>query len=143
MTSWRDSVSEHAQNDLDALLNDALPFAQESLDQRGEFFPYAVVLETTGGVRMVAGDPGLGERPSSQEVLTVLVAGLREGRENLRAVGVVSDVRLSKSDAIRVELEHEEGAAMTVVLPYTKKRFRRGVEYGELSAAAGAPAVWQ
>jgi len=112
------------------------------LDERGEFFPYAVGLDASNDVRMIAAEPDLGEAPPSEEVLALLIAGLRTGRDRLRAVGIVVDVRLSNSDAIRVELEHSEGPAMAVLLPYTKKRFRRGVEYGELSAGAAAPAVW-
>lgn len=141
-TSWRDSASQQAQDDLDGLLNAALPFAQQMLDERGEFFPYAVGLDASNDVRMIATEPDLGEAPPSEEVLALLIAGLRTERDRLRAVGIVVDVRLSNSDAIRVELEHSEGPAMAVLLPYTKKRFRRGVEYGELSAGAAAPAVW-
>lgn len=124
------------------MLNAALPFAQQMLDERGEFFPYAVGLDASNDVRMIAAEPDLGEAPPSEEVLALLIAGLRTERDRLRAVGIVFDVRLSNSDAIRVELEHSEGPAMAVLLPYTKKRFRRGVEYGELSAGAAAPAVW-
>lgn len=54
----------------------------------------------------------------------------------------MSDVRLPESDAVRVELEHSEGPSMAVVLPYRKKRLRKGVEYGNLAASAAAPAIW-
>lgn len=142
MGSWRDSASPQAQDDLDNLLNEALPFAQQMLDEHGEFFPYAVTTDAAGGIGMVAGDPGVGENPSSLDVLAVLVDGLRNARQSLRAVGLVSDVRLSSSDAIRVELEHVEGPAMAVVLPYATRRYRRGIDYGDLSAAASSPSVW-
>jgi hypothetical protein len=112
------------------------------LDQHGEFFPYCVALESSGEARMIAGDPGQGERPPSTEVLATLVQGLRRERELLRAVAVVSDVRTAVSDAVRVELEHSEGPAMAVLLPYKKKRLRKGVDYGALGASAAQPAVW-
>jgi hypothetical protein len=142
VASWRDSASQQAQDDLDGLLNAALPFAQQMLDQHGEFFPYGIALSAPGDARMIAGDPEQGEHPSSGQVLATLVQGLRLEREGLRAVALVSDVRTADSDAVRVELEHSEGSAMAVLLPYNRKRLRKGVEYGSLIAAAAAPTVW-
>ncbi|MFZ6002469.1 MAG: hypothetical protein ACOYXM_00915 [Actinomycetota bacterium] len=128
MTSWRDDASQQAQDDLDGLVGAALPFAEEMLDQRGEFFPYALALDEAGEARVVAGDPGGGEQPASLDVLATLIEGLRLEKDSLRAVALVSDVRLPESDAVRVELEHREGHALAVFLPYKKKRMRRGVE---------------
>ena len=142
MTSWRDDASQQAQDDLDGLVGAALPFAEQMLDQHGEFFPYAVALDVSGEARTVAADPGGGEQPASLDVLATLTEGLRAERDGLRAVALVSDVRLSDSDAIRVELEHREGQALAVFLPYKKKRMRRGVEYSDMTAGPGAPQVW-
>lgn|SRR5690606_39076846 len=142
MTSWRDGASEQAQDDLDGLVGAALPFAQQMLEQHGEFFPYAVALDESGEARMVAADPGMGEQPASLDVLAALASGLRSERDGLRAVALVSDVRLSDSDAVRVELEHREGQALAVFLPYKKRRLRKGVDYTEMSASAGNPQIW-
>jgi len=142
MTSWRDTASEAAQDDLDGLLNNALPFAQQMLEKNGEFYPYGVAFDETGEHRMIAGDPDGSEHPPSLEVLAILVEGMRSQRRELRAVALVSDVRLADSDAIRVELEHREGPCMAVVLPYRTRRMRRGVEFGALAAASGNPQVW-
>jgi hypothetical protein len=142
VTSWRASASQQAQDDLDGLLDSSLPFAQEMLDKHVEFFPYAAAITTSGETRLIAGDPGEGEQPTSVAVLQVLVEGLRAERDTLRAAAVVSDVRRSDSDAVRVELEHEEGHAIVVFLPYQKKRLRRGVEYGQITAGPGDRQVW-
>lgn len=142
MSSWRDNASQQAQRDLDDLLNIALPFAQQMLDKHGEFFPYATVLEQNGSPKMVAADPGTGEQPDSTDVLALLLDGVRADRDGIRAAALVSDVRLSDTDAVRVELEHREGHALSVFLPYKPKRLRRGVDYGELEAASGTPRIW-
>lgn len=142
MTSWRDSASQGAQDDLDRLLDQSLPFAQDMLDKHGEFFPYAVAMSDAGEISLIAGDPGEGDQPTSVTVLEVLTEGLRAARDTNRAAALVSDVRLADSDAVRVEMEHREGQSIVVLLPYRKKRLRRGVEYEPMRAGAGESRIW-
>jgi len=54
MTSWRDSASSQSQADLDGLLGEVLPFAQQQLEKRGEFFPYGATVSIEGDSRMTA-----------------------------------------------------------------------------------------
>jgi hypothetical protein len=143
MTSWRDSASATAQQDLDGLLNVTLPFAQQQLDKHGEFFPFGAVVNADGTNGLVAPDPAAtGERPASSQVLSLLVQQTREMRSELRAVALCSDVRLADRDAIRVELEHSEGASMAVLMPYKKKRLGNRIEYGDLQAGTATPSIW-
>lgn len=144
MASWRDSASPQAQQDLDGLLEPALGFAQQQLDRHGEFFPYAVVVRSDGQIEMVAARPdAANDRPASADVIAACRTTLAERRDQLRAAAVVADVRLPDgSDAVQVELEHTEGPALTIQLPYSKKRFGRGIDYGQLRAAAGTRHVW-
>lgn len=145
MPSWRDHASPQAQNDLDGLLEPALGFAQQQLAQHGEFFPYAVVVRSDGQTEMIAARPDTdNDQPASGDVIDACRTALAERRDQLRAAAVIADVRLpdSGSDAIRVKLEHTEGPALTVLLPYSKKRFRRDIDYGQLTATAGIRHVW-
>lgn len=142
MASWRDTASQQAQDDLDGLLNSALPFARQMLDKNGEFFPFAAAVDVHSDTRMIMGDPDLGERPPSAEVIATILQDLQRTREEFRAVARVADVRIANSDAVRVELEHREGPLMAVLLPYKKRRLRGGIEYGDLAATVAAPAVW-
>ncbi len=142
MASWRDRASQEVQDDLDGLLDASLPLAQQLLGQRGEFLPYAVALDAQRATRMVAADPGLGGQPASKEVLKHLRSGLRSEREDLRAAALVSDVRAGGFDAIRVELEHREGHAIAVLMPYKRKRLKRGFEYSPLVAAPSHLQIW-
>lgn len=139
MASWQDSLSEQALDDLDGLAKSALPFAKQQLDRHGEFFPYGLALNAAGETRMVAADPDLGDRPPSLEVLGTIVDGMRMERDQLRAVALVADVRISDGDAVRVELEHREGQATVVLLPYKKKRFGRGIDFGDMRGADQRP----
>jgi hypothetical protein len=143
VNAWRDSASAESQSDLDALLNAALPFAQQMLAKHGEFFPYGVAMTRDGQIAMIAGYTGT-EKPPSTEVLAVLYEGLRtKGQEN-RAAAVVADVRLrgEGTDAIQVEVEHREGIALKLFLPYRKKRFGGKLETGEMRGEAGERRIW-
>jgi hypothetical protein len=141
MTSWRDSASQQAQDDLDALLNAALPFAEQMLEEHGELYPYGIAIDVSGEIQDAAAYAG-SEHPPSQDVLDLLVEGYRQRRDELRAVALVADVRADSGDAIRVETEHREGQAIYALLPYKKCRFKRAIEYGDLTAGQGSPQIW-
>ncbi|HEY8700153.1 MAG TPA: hypothetical protein VIM08_04180 [Arthrobacter sp.] len=143
MTSWRDTASAQAQADLDGLLEPALGFAQQSLGERGEFYPYAVVVNIAGEQEMIMAEAPT-EQPESTSVIDSITRDLASHRDNYRAVAVVADVRVREAgtDAIRVTLEHREGPVMSVVLPYTRRKFRGGYVFGELQGATAGPSVW-
>ena len=142
MTSWRDSAPDLAQADLDGLLNTLLPFAQQELEKLGEFFPFGAIVTTEGETKLLAADAIEGERPDSASIISMLLAEAQNKRGELRAVGICSDARATDSDAIKVDLDHSEGTALTVLLPYTQKRFGRGIEYSALQAGVATNQVW-
>jgi len=142
MTSWRDSASQSAQDDLDGLLDLVLPVAEDLLQRHAEFYPFGGTVSTDGEASLVGADPVLREHPASDQVLATLYQGARTRELSLRAAAFVADVRADGSDAVRVELEHREGAALVVLLPYTRSRFKRAVAFGLMSAASGKPRVW-
>lgn len=140
-----DSASPQAQDDLDGLLGVAIEFAQRQLDTHGEFFPYAAAIGTDGQAEMIAARPDPhDEHPASADVIDACIAALANRCSQIRAGAVVADVRLRDQgrDAIRVDLEHADGHALTVLLPYTKKRLRRGIDYGQIRAQAGHRRIW-
>jgi hypothetical protein len=142
MSSWRDSASKVEQDDLDGLLDTVVPAAQQLLEKYGEFFPFGAAVTGDGETRLLADHPDRTEHPTSADVLTALVDGVRGQRDDLRAVAICSDARLADSDAIRVDLEHREGAAMAVLLPYKHKLFGQGYEYAELQASSAGRRFW-
>jgi hypothetical protein len=106
------------------------------LVQQGEFDPFGAAMSTGGEARLLGGDPN---RDAST---AVLLDGLRHDRADFRAVALCSYVRLPDSDAVRVQLEHQEGQAMHFVVPYTNERFNRSVEYGEPRRGTPVRHVW-
>jgi hypothetical protein len=141
--SWRDRISRAAQDDLDGLVDAVLPFGQQMLAEHGEFLPYGAMVSADGQVRMLAASHGEDQRPASTQLLHTLYSAAQSTSTTTRAAAFVSDVRLggsTPSDAICVELEHRDGIALTVLLPYRHKR--RKVEYGDMSAQTGDRRIW-
>jgi hypothetical protein len=125
---------------MDSLLDPLIRFAQQTLEKRGEFYPFAAVVTSRGSIEMVGADPDQ-DRQASQEVLDMVYDGLadRAHRGDIRSSGVCFDVHLqgaSKGDAIQVSLEHVDANPVKLTLPYKRLRMR-GLEYGELSASPG------
>lgn len=143
MAGWRDAASQAAQDDLDGLLDAALDLAQPQVARNGGFHPFAVTVSVDGeqGIAMIGETDPSGDGAAEERSLIESVAG---GSSGLRAVVVVTDVRLSQtgSDAIRMAVEHREGISMVAILPYRRSRLRRKAEYGRLEASASEPAIF-
>ncbi len=145
MQSWREAAAPQAQQDLDDLLDLVLTFAQKELEERGEFFPFAASVDLHGRPGLLTlTAPMNDERPRAASVVDGCVAALRTKRAMIRAGAVVADVRLPEmaTDAISAELEHADGQAIVVLLPYRQRSFGRSIEYGRLRAEQGRRKIW-
>jgi hypothetical protein len=142
MASWRDGASERAQEDLDALLNAVLPFAEQTLAKYGELFPFGAAVLSHGELELLAADPGSAERPGSEAVLRALYDGARSSCGTRRAFAFVADVRADGVDAVRVELEHLEGIALVVLVPYGRSELTKEVTIGQMTGSTGHPRIW-
>ena len=145
MSSWRETTSLQAQTDLDGLVGAALGFAQQQLAAHGEFFPFAAAVDANGTAELMSARPNLhDEHPAAAAVFDACVTTLRSKRTEIRAGAIVSDVRLHErgvSDAIQVELEHVEGPALTVILPYAKAS-HGNIDHAPIRAQAGQHRIW-
>jgi hypothetical protein len=136
------------RDEMDAMLDALLPFAQQMIAKHGEFYPFAAALDSSGELQMVAGNTGE-EHPDSSELIDLLIEGLSQQASSgeIRAAGVCADVRVTPpgsgdvTDAIRVAIEHAGSEPVEVFLPYASRKFR-GAEYGELFAQPGTPRVF-
>ena len=127
-----------AHPDMDALLDEGLQVAIHFLEKNGEFFPFGVTIAPDGSVAHTQGYTG-NEHPPSQEVIDLLMRGLKSGAASgdYKSTALISDVRVSldgetKTDAISVTVEHHEEQPVTCLLPYSKTD--SGYEFGELIA---------
>ncbi len=137
MTSWRDGLTENAQDELNQVLTAAVSFAETMLEAQGAFYPYAVGLTDAGATEMTAGS-------DADDVLEQLLEELASKRDTLRAGAVVAAVHLESidSDAVRVDIEHREGAALVVVIPYSRKKLRKKIEWGDLQSMVVQTRIW-
>jgi hypothetical protein len=128
--------------DLDELLTLLFEFAQLMLRQSGEFYPFAAAVKRDGQIQSIGGNTG-DEHPLSQDLIVFLAESLkREAAEGkIRASGICTDVRIvppggtEKSDAICALLEHEDGEAVEVFMPYRKTR-SGNIKYSNIFATA-------
>jgi hypothetical protein len=133
--------------EIQELLNFLLPHAERMLGEQGEFYPYAAKMATDGEVSAVAADTG-DDNPDVGDLLVKLHAVLREqaAEGSIRASGIAADVTLTDpdsgktTDAVQVELDHAEGDAVDVYVPYESAGDR--VKFGELVAAEGREPVF-
>jgi hypothetical protein len=142
MASWRDTASQTVQDDLDVLFSAVLPFAEQTLGKSGEMYPFGASIDDDGQVAMLAAALGLDDRPLSDDVLASLYVGAQEQSSQCRAFAFVADVRANGGDAVRVEVEHREGVALALLVPYARSRFKKTVTLGAMSVSVGPTRVW-
>ena len=147
--SWRDETSQTVQDELDDLLDFSLRAAQQRLDDAGEFYPFPVTSAESGPVVVAV---RLSTRPREvadvAEVFELCWATLREVAGTARAGAVVTNVGGPDGDAIAVALEHREGPAVEVFLPYVAQGKTNGKKppqkhrFGDLQAGPGQARIW-
>jgi hypothetical protein len=145
MTSWRDTTSEEAQNDLDRLADATIAAARNFLDRNGEFIPFPMAIKADGELALIGlQQPETPEVPLSQDVIDGIVDLFRDRRDSIRALAIGADVRLAGEDldAIEVRLEHREGVSLSVLVPYLRDSLDETYEYEEPRAQVGEPVIW-
>jgi hypothetical protein len=129
------------RDELDELLDVLLTFAQEQLAKHDALLPFGASLSAGGEVALAAAQPETDDATAA-DLAELLLAGLR-GRAaagEIRAAAVCTDVRIDHpehgpTDALRVVLEHTDGDAADVYLPY-EQHGPSERDYGELVALA-------
>lgn len=138
MSNWGEGLSEVARTEMDQVLTEAVTFAQTMLEGQGAFYPYAVKLTDAGETEMVTAPAG------ADDALGALISALTAQRFELRAAAVVAAAHFESigSDAVRVDLEHRDGAALTLVRPFARKKLRKTIKWGEMQSTVVDPKIW-
>lgn len=141
---WPEEASQQARDDFERMLPMAFRAAHVDLATKGEFLPFAVVVDVDGGAHRATGEP-LGQRPVAGEVLAELRRSLRASEQPLRAVAVVLDVHEPRigSDCVEVTLEHVGSPPVVVLRPYTRRRFGGRVTYRPEVTASGRGTIFR
>ena len=123
---------------LEDLLHAVLPVALERLREHGGFHPFGAGRAADGETWFVASFDGTA-RPAGVDLVAQLEErlGRAAGAGDYEAVALVSDVRMRGRDgasreAVRVFLEHVDGASVEVFMPYRQDPETGRVETEEL-----------
>jgi hypothetical protein len=137
---WRATTSQAAQEDLDGLFADSLKAAAVALAHQN-FTPFMLVIERSGGRSFRE----LGAMVCSDENAVVGALQLDSDGSTLRARATVLDVTVRApftGDAIRVKLEHSEGVAIDMLVPYRAGDDGITVAVEESAGAAAVSSLW-
>ncbi len=145
MTSWREALSDGARADVDRLVDAGLAVAKSKLQTLAVFPPVPIFVDEHGGIMQVAQDlAALGKRPTIESMADDAILQLGKVREYARGVALVTSTHLAKerSDAVEVWVEHVEGIAVSVLLPYQRPTLGGVITFGQLRAFAADRRIW-
>ncbi len=133
-----------AREELNKLLYALLPFAQQELAKSREFYPFGATMGKDGAIALVGGQAEE-EHPKSQALIDNIVANFQNmaASKEIIAAGVCFAVRVTPPgqpdmvDAICTRLEHADGEALDVLLPYNQTG-NEEITYGDLFAVPGS-----
>ena len=142
-------MDSSARDDMEILLDPLVRFAQDALRKYGEFYPFGYSMTVDGQVQLEAAATE-SDRPPSDELIELLVAGLRgqAAAGRIRAAGICWDSRITdaetgaKKDAIAVSLEHEAGDTVLLFMPYAKGRFS-GWRFDDMIRQESEPRIFR
>jgi hypothetical protein len=145
MTNWREHASEEVQDDFDRLAEVTIAAARNFLDLAGDFIPFPMVIKADGELALIGLEqPITPTVPDVLEVTKGIETLFRERRNSIRALAIGSDVQVPQeaTDAIEVRLEHRDGLAITLLVPYQIDSLDDTYIYDEPRVQDGDRIIW-
>ena len=139
---WRSTASVQAQADLDMLYTDSISLVAEDLGHSDTFGPLMLVVER-GGAKAIRRTVGVQTSARESEVVKQLEAP--GDAEALRARATVIDVTVKEpftGDAIKIKLEHAEGVAIDILVPYRATPEGTTIDVDSQNAAVAERLLW-
>ncbi|MGC7346835.1 hypothetical protein [Mycobacteroides abscessus] len=115
---WRSIASPQAQDDVDKLFGDAIKFVAVELAHADDFAPFMMVISLAGEISVRRSAIATTPRDEAGVVRGLELPG--DG-DQLRARAAVLDVTALvpvAGDAIKIKIEHAEGIAIDMLVPY-------------------------
>ena len=117
-------ISDATLEDFGRLVDQGARVALQRLQSDGAFYPFALAVTTSGALEPVVAAPPA-DRPTSDAVIDILRADLHARRAAFRAtcilVGGIAEVPgKAPQDAIQARLEHADGTAVNVYVPWAR-----------------------
>ncbi|AKC40696.1 Uncharacterised protein [Mycolicibacterium phlei] len=139
---WRSTASPQAQDDVDKLFGDAIKFVAVELAHADDFAPFMMVIGLAGDVSVRRS--AIAAMPQDE---TGIIDGLElpSDRQQLRARAAVLDVTASvpvAGDAIKIKLEHSEGIAIDMLVPYRIDSEGATIDVQAANAARAELLLW-
>ncbi|MFC9437697.1 hypothetical protein [Nocardia sp. NPDC057030] len=139
---WRDSASPQARDDLDTLFEASIGAAADTLGEYGSFAPFMLVIDGTGArVLRALGEPGAATTEDAIRARLELPGDGAElrARATVFAVDAAAPVR---GKAIKVALEHREGQAIDIIVPYRLADDTLDIDVNRANAATAGRRLW-
>ncbi|MFD6155341.1 hypothetical protein ACFWF7_13120 [Nocardia sp. NPDC060256] len=139
---WRAQAPPQVQDDYDTLLRDGVDAAAQILAESDSFAPFMLVIDQTGRktLRRLAQPRADG---GEQTATSAMETGA--DRSTLRARATVFDVTVSApftGSAIKTVLEHRDGPAVDVLVPYTATPDELRIDFNAADGAVGTGRLW-
>ncbi len=136
-----------AKEQCEALMNEAIDFAEVLLNKHNEFFPFGRAMDADGKIVSVAAYDG-DEHPPSQDVIDMLKAGFRAAGQKGEyiASALAYDVRIRSQesgepvDAVAIDLDNVNDYSVTVFFPYSMESDK--AIFGAISAQQGSNEIF-
>ncbi|WP_028117409.1 hypothetical protein [Ferrimonas senticii] len=134
------SSADNGQQQAQQLLDTVMPLAYQQLKEHGGFMPFAAAITPSGDfVSVDVPEDQEEENPSEAKLVdlqVVLRQAASEGEYVATAVvydtGIVTEENGEPQDAVGINLDHQDGLAMMVFVPYQLSDGK--VEFGQMFA---------
>lgn len=120
-----EEITPLVKEDVEALLNELMPMAEQQLAKHREFFPFGAAMDVNG--QMIQTEAWTGEdEPTASDLVDSLVSAFQEQAESeeIRASAILIDCltvppgETEQVDAVAARLDHLDGYSAVVFFPY-------------------------